>query len=142
MYVILVLNLYNFCMYSHISLILPSPLSSHLPSPISLLPSPISLILPSPLSSHLPPPPISLVFLFPFSHFPPLSFQYGKVAKLTSDAKYEESDVKASLAALTFILSSAAKYSVDGESLDNELQQLGLPKGNLYVPRRGLTQRI
>jgi len=55
---------------------------------------------------------------------------YGKVAKLTSDAKYEESDVKASLAALTFILSSAAKYSVDGESLDNELQQLGLPKEN------------
>jgi len=62
------------------------------------------------------------------------------VAKLTSDAKYEESDVKASLAALTFILSSAAKYSVDGESLDNELQQLGLPKGN--IPRRGLIQRI
>lgn len=41
----------------------------------------------------------------------------------------EESDVKAAIAALSFILSSAAKHSVDGSSLDNELQQLGLPKG-------------
>lgn len=43
----------------------------------------------------------------------------------------EESDIKAAIAALSFILSSAAKYSVDGDSLDNELQQLGLPKGTL-----------
>ena len=55
--------------------------------------------------------------------------QYAKVTKLTSDAKFEESDIKASIAALSFILSSAAKHSVDGDSLDNELQQLGLPKG-------------
>ena len=48
--------------------------------------------------------------------------------KLTSDAKYDLSDVKASIAALSFVLSSAAKYSVDGDSLSNELQQLGLPK--------------
>lgn len=53
---------------------------------------------------------------------------YVKVEKLTSDAKYELSDIKASIAALSFILSSAAKYSVDGDSLSNELQQLGLPK--------------
>jgi len=56
-------------------------------------------------------------------------FQYGKVAKLTSDAKFEESDIKASIAAINFILSSAAKHLVDGDSLENELQQLGLPKG-------------
>uniref|UniRef100_A0A4W3ILX0 COMM domain containing 4 n=1 Tax=Callorhinchus milii TaxID=7868 RepID=A0A4W3ILX0_CALMI len=37
-------------------------------------------------------------------------------------------DVKATIAVLSFILSSAAKYSVDGESLSSELQQLGLPK--------------
>lgn len=55
--------------------------------------------------------------------------QYAKVTKLTSDAKFEDSDIKASIAALSFILSSAAKHSVDGDSLDNELQQLGLPKG-------------
>lgn len=53
---------------------------------------------------------------------------YGKVQKFTADAKFEHSDVKASIAALSFILSSAAKYSVDGDSLCNELQQLGLPK--------------
>jgi hypothetical protein len=58
-----------------------------------------------------------------------LLFQYEKVAKLTSDAKFETSDIKASVAAIAFILSSAAKHSVDGSSLDNEMQQLGLPKG-------------
>ena len=62
---------------------------------------------------------------------PPALLQYGKVTKLTSDAKFEESDVKASIAALSFIFSSAAKHSVDGGSLDNELQQLGLPKGTV-----------
>lgn len=56
------------------------------------------------------------------------SIDYDKVYKITADAKFEEGDVKASIAALHFILSSAAKYSVDGESLSNELQQLGLPK--------------
>ena len=50
------------------------------------------------------------------------ALQYGKVTKLTSDAKFEESDIKASIAAISFILSSAAKYSVDGDSLENELQ--------------------
>ncbi|XP_046555794.1 COMM domain-containing protein 4-like isoform X2 [Haliotis rubra] len=53
---------------------------------------------------------------------------YDKVYKLTSDAKFEMGDVKASIAALTFILTSAGKYSVDGDTLSNELQQLGLPK--------------
>ncbi|XP_001200580.3 COMM domain-containing protein 4 [Strongylocentrotus purpuratus] len=56
------------------------------------------------------------------------NIDFEKVYKLTADAKYESSDVKASIAALSFILSSAAKYNVDGESLSNELQQLGLPK--------------
>ena len=63
-----------------------------------------------------------------------IMFQYEKVAKLTSDAKFETSDIKASVAAIAFILSSAAKHSVDGSSLDNELQQLGLPKGNQLLP--------
>ncbi|KAK3600360.1 hypothetical protein CHS0354_015501 [Potamilus streckersoni] len=53
---------------------------------------------------------------------------YDKVHKITSDAKFETGDVKASIASLTFILCSAAKYNVDEESLSNELQQLGLPK--------------
>lgn len=40
----------------------------------------------------------------------------------------ESGDIKASVAVLSFILSSAAKHDVDSESLSSELQQLGLPK--------------
>lgn len=40
----------------------------------------------------------------------------------------ESGDVKATIAVLSFILSSAAKHSVDSDSLSSELQQLGLPK--------------
>uniref|UniRef100_A0A671FV95 COMM domain containing 4 n=1 Tax=Rhinolophus ferrumequinum TaxID=59479 RepID=A0A671FV95_RHIFE len=54
---------------------------------------------------------------------------YEKILKLTADARFESGDVKATVAVLSFILSSAAKHSVDGESLSSELQQLGLPKG-------------
>ncbi|GFS64713.1 COMM domain-containing protein 4 [Nephila pilipes] len=53
---------------------------------------------------------------------------FDKVTKLTSDAKYDVSDVKATVAALSFILTSAAKHAIDEESFSNELQQLGLPK--------------
>ncbi|CAM4734882.1 unnamed protein product [Leuciscus chuanchicus] len=53
---------------------------------------------------------------------------YDKVSKLTTDAKFEIGDIKASVAVLSFILSSAAKHDVDSESLSSELQQLGLPK--------------
>lgn len=40
-------------------------------------------------------------------------------------------DVKAALAVLSFILSSAARYNVESAPLSDELQQLGLPKGVL-----------
>ncbi|XP_035828771.1 COMM domain-containing protein 4 [Aplysia californica] len=53
---------------------------------------------------------------------------YEKVHKLTSDAKFESGDIKASIAALSFILSRAARHHVDADTLANELQQLGLPK--------------
>ncbi|KAM8860516.1 COMM domain-containing protein 4 isoform 1-T1 [Synchiropus picturatus] len=74
---------------------------------------------------------------------------YDKITKLTADAKFgkiltlclcelmlvcgwnfaaESGDVKASVAVLSFIFSSAAKHDVDSESLSSELQQLGLPK--------------
>ncbi|XP_011405698.1 PREDICTED: COMM domain-containing protein 4-like [Amphimedon queenslandica] len=55
---------------------------------------------------------------------------YEQVEKWTS-ARYEESDIKAAVAALAFIMSSAAKFNVDSDSLGNELQQLGLPKENV-----------
>ncbi|NXQ16087.1 COMD4 protein, partial [Peucedramus taeniatus] len=54
------------------------------------------------------------------------AIEYDKILKLTSDAKL--GDVKATIAVLGFILSSAAKHSIDSESLSSELQQLGLPK--------------
>ncbi|KAJ8248733.1 hypothetical protein GJAV_G00227150 [Gymnothorax javanicus] len=53
---------------------------------------------------------------------------YDKVAKITADAKFDSGDIKASVAVLSFILSSAAKHDLDSESLSSELQQLGLPK--------------
>uniref|UniRef100_K7GJS3 COMM domain containing 4 n=2 Tax=Pelodiscus sinensis TaxID=13735 RepID=K7GJS3_PELSI len=53
---------------------------------------------------------------------------YEKILKLTSDTKFESGDVKATIAVLSFILSSAAKHGVDSDSLSSELQQLGLPK--------------
>ncbi|XP_068927235.1 COMM domain-containing protein 4 [Petaurus breviceps papuanus] len=53
---------------------------------------------------------------------------FEKILKLTADAKFESGDVKATVAVLSFILSSAAKHNVDSESLSSELQQLGLPK--------------
>lgn len=44
--------------------------------------------------------------------------------------------MKATVAVLSFILSSAAKHSVDSDSLSSELQQLGLPKGTVETGRR------
>ena len=61
------------------------------------------------------------------------ALQYGKVTKLTSDAKFEESDIKASIAAISFILSSAAKYSVDGDELQQH-QQLRAEGSNTLSP--------
>ena len=55
--------------------------------------------------------------------------QYAKVAKLVSNANWEESDIKASIAAISFILTNSAKYNVESDTLATELQQLGLPKG-------------
>jgi len=56
------------------------------------------------------------------------NIDYAKAAKLTSDAKFEIPDIKAAIAALNFIFSSSARHGVDGETVSNELQQLGLPK--------------
>ncbi|NXU08591.1 COMD4 protein, partial [Pardalotus punctatus] len=51
-----------------------------------------------------------------------------EVSSSLSISSAESGDVKATIAVLSFILSSAAKHNVDSESLSNELQQLGLPK--------------
>ncbi|XP_057878195.1 COMM domain-containing protein 4-like [Melospiza georgiana] len=63
------------------------------------------------------------------------AIEYDKVLKLSSGAEacppshLQSGDVKATIAVLGFIISSAAKHSIDNESLSSELQQLGLPKG-------------
>ena len=51
-----------------------------------------------------------------------------KLSTLTADAKFSSADINATAAALNFILTSAAKYDCDVESVISELQQLGLPK--------------
>lgn len=53
---------------------------------------------------------------------------FQKVEKLTTDAKFDVGDIKASVAGIDFIISSATKHGVDPDMLSNELQQLGLPK--------------
>ncbi|XP_050040111.1 COMM domain-containing protein 4 [Dermacentor andersoni] len=53
---------------------------------------------------------------------------FDKVAKLTADSKFTEDDVKGVLMALEFILKNSTKFSVDEETLVNELTQLGLPR--------------
>lgn len=50
--------------------------------------------------------------------------------KLIYDSKFESSDIKASFAAISFILKNSTRYAVDSGTLSNELQQLGLPKDN------------
>eukprot|EP00009_Paramoeba_aestuarina_P006805 CAMPEP_0201519040 /NCGR_PEP_ID=MMETSP0161_2-20130828/9699_1 /ASSEMBLY_ACC=CAM_ASM_000251 /TAXON_ID=180227 /ORGANISM="Neoparamoeba aestuarina, Strain SoJaBio B1-5/56/2" /LENGTH=209 /DNA_ID=CAMNT_0047916961 /DNA_START=42 /DNA_END=668 /DNA_ORIENTATION=- len=55
------------------------------------------------------------------------SADYEKIKKLTSDSGLETADVKASLAALLFIISSSAKYDVSDEVMAKELLSLGLP---------------
>ena len=40
----------------------------------------------------------------------------------------EPGEVKASVAALVFILSTSARHTVDSDTLSSELQQLGLPR--------------
>lgn len=40
----------------------------------------------------------------------------------------ESGEVKASVAALLFVLATSARHGVDGETLGSELQQLGLPR--------------
>lgn len=65
--------------------------------------------------------------------------QYEKLNKLTTAPRlnFTPGDVKALVAALTFVLRNAAKYDVPPEDLDQELQQLGLPRGQPGVALNG-----
>lgn len=53
----------------------------------------------------------------------------------------EEDEVKASVSALAFLLSNAAKYGVLEGTLANELQQLGLPREHTQALCRVFSER-
>ena len=53
-----------------------------------------------------------------------------QVFKITKETLPDTSDVKGAIAGLTFILSNAAKYDIDEQTLLQEIQQLGMPKEN------------
>ncbi|XP_064104467.1 COMM domain-containing protein 4-like isoform X2 [Macrobrachium nipponense] len=57
-----------------------------------------------------------------------LSKLYDVVTKLAKDAKLDEQGAKAVVAAVRWVLESAAGAGVTANVLDSELQQLGLPK--------------
>jgi len=54
---------------------------------------------------------------------------YEKIQKFTTSPSvtFERADVKALIAALTFIFTNATKFQVEQEVLQMELEQLGLP---------------
>ncbi|XP_015794888.1 COMM domain-containing protein 4 [Tetranychus urticae] len=53
---------------------------------------------------------------------------FDKLLKITSDAKFDESDSRACFMVASFILKSAWRFNVDHSIVVAELQQLGLPK--------------
>ncbi|XP_068209091.1 COMM domain-containing protein 4 [Palaemon carinicauda] len=56
------------------------------------------------------------------------TLSYDVVTKLAKDAKLDEPGAKAVVAAVRWVLESAAGAGVTANILDSELQQLGLPK--------------
>ena len=58
---------------------------------------------------------------------------YEVIEKIAKDAKFENSEVKAGVAAIAFILKNAIRNSVDCDNLTNELQQLGLQKDTSFA---------
>ena len=51
---------------------------------------------------------------------------------MTKVAELGGSEVKAMMAALTFIVVNSAKYNIAEDTLKTELEQLGMPKGECW----------
>jgi len=68
------------------------------------------------------------------------AIDFNRIAKHTAKTDFVESEVKASIAALSFIITNGAKYDVEAATLSNELQQLGLPKEHAEALCRALTE--
>ena len=60
-------------------------------------------------------------------------FSHTPIFSCTPDIP-EQADVKACLACIVFIITSAGKFCVEENTLSDELQQLGLPKGVTSQP--------
>jgi hypothetical protein len=60
----------------------------------------------------------------------------------------EDSDVKAVVASLNFIIFNSAKYNVNGDTVAKELQQLGLPKehseavSKVYLSKKDVLREV
>ncbi|XP_043210377.1 COMM domain-containing protein 4-like [Amphibalanus amphitrite] len=65
----------------------------------------------------------------------------GKVQKVSTDAKLTEQEQRAAVAVLQYILESAVRHSVATDQLEQELQQLGLPREHTASLGRVLDQQ-
>lgn len=60
-----------------------------------------------------------------------VSLDFDKLSKLVpKDSGFSASDIKATVAAIAFVITNATRYGIDHDVLNAELQQLGLPKEN------------
>lgn len=66
---------------------------------------------------------------------------FAKVTKLTAETGFEATDMMACVSCLKHIIFSAAKYDCDEQSLEVELQQLGLPKEHTLTLCRSYKER-
>ncbi|KAH1023530.1 COMM domain-containing protein 4 [Dendroctonus ponderosae] len=72
---------------------------------------------------------------------PPI--QVEKVEKLFADSKLDaDIDLKSCIACVSYLLSSATRFNCDNNSLQSELQQLGLPREHSVALKRVFDQYI
>ncbi|XP_028144866.1 COMM domain-containing protein 4 [Diabrotica virgifera virgifera] len=72
---------------------------------------------------------------------PPL--QMDKAEKLFSESKLDaDIDLKACIACITYILTSTTRFNCDSNALQNELQQLGLPREHSTSLKRVVDDQI
>lgn len=72
---------------------------------------------------------------------PPIDIE--KAEKLFADTKqFSEIDLKACIACITYILTSAARFNCDSNMLQKELQQLGLPIEHSTSIKRVINDQI
>ncbi|CAH1114149.1 unnamed protein product [Psylliodes chrysocephalus] len=72
---------------------------------------------------------------------PPIDIQ--KAEKLFSESKLDaDIDLKACIACISYILTSATRFNCDSNALQNELQQLGLPREHSTSLKRVIDDQV